>query len=853
MSLGSLLLQPAKIRRASATPPPNGLMEDILDLVIQIAADCMKDGDISQILKEAAKAAGKRMADFTSGRFDSAWPSLRDWIAPFRTGLEDFMKTIPGDEDDDALDAFGIQLIPMLREKIDGFSLDQLRGTIEEFLDILENQWGFTTDFIQAQVWELLDDIATRLENSGAGTGENTKQMAVTIRRIKKKIHGSFTFPGFNADALAGNLMEFLSGFSAEPVSGKTACYTKNAGDVLTAMKAIADLVPYTGFGQNTVGAAACPDSDEDYLWYANWLVGGTEKDAADWVMYVVFSILQVPYPQDGICIRKSDNTLIRKKFFGDVTELGTVTDGAWHQVDPLNKFTFSETLDAGDMEKWAKHTNYPCDFVEMLLHLFSSESGDWLANALNMALLVTDGIVKPATCKPVPPQVVFSARILINIVGSLPGIHTKASFGLGLLNWLTKVGTTALEANVLHAFVHSIRDALLACFTLGNHKDPGSGNPPENWKQVGGLVTLLTGILTSVGLVKIIPEDYYGLASLEGGSGKNYKMGLGYWLLGSIITGLIGATAGTLGGQAIARNGNSDLWKGPVWEEWAIQWGLASLVTFVSFWPSYYMGVEGKTDDGKYNPGPGADFSGYPVHTASPYKLPFRRGQTIRCIQGNQGIWSHNDFSRPFQVYAYDFDLDQDVEILASRDGTVVDYFDWVPNDQNVWTTAPTSIPSTIPNQTTTTNWNFVLIRHDIPDAVHDKDEGGVAATTYCVYGHGRQGSVRAAFNSRSTPVLPLGIIGTTVNQGDVIMKAGSTGISMYNHIHIDVRTGPAVPSIPGGSPAVLFSGLNNRTIPFVFRDAEHKAPMEFILKMGGGDQDGVPKSLNWYESDNG
>ena len=521
-------------------------------------------------------------------------------------------------------------------------------------------------------------------------------------------------------------------------------------------------------------------------------------------------------------------------------------------------------------MEKVAQHFAYSCDFFEVLFHGLSMEPGDWLANLLFILYISGDAVCKLTAKEPIPPFATNYIRFCCYILGSLTGIHTRSSARNGFLHWLTKAGTSGYEAFYYNSIAHGLKGLVLSILTLVNHKDSWlGGRPAENYKEVGGIVMFVTGILTSYGLVALIPKRNYGLASLETDSGVNLEMGLGWWLAGSACTGLIGATVGTFVGQGIARNSNRDLWRGDIWLQWLKQWGIASFLTFCTFWQSYYMSEEGDTTNrefikrgngGRYHPDPNSNFNGYPNRDNSPYLLPFRRGQHIRCIQGNQGLWSHDNFGNTWQIYAYDFDLDQGEEVLASREGTVVDYFDWIENDidpddseRDAARNAAVASGFLVTNQTRRPGWNFIVIRHDNINADHDLDQNGAAATTYSVYGHGRQNGVRDAFNRHSLPVAPNRIIGRPVSQGEVIMLAGDTGVSMYNHLHMDVRPGPAGPTSPPSSPpaptVVPIADLENRTIPFVYRDATHQDFISFI-KWG---QDGSPKSLNWYESENG
>ena len=100
---------------------------------------------------------------------------------------------------------------------------------------------------------------------------------------------------------------------------------------------------------------------------------------------------------------------------------------------------------------------------------------------------------------------------------------------------------------------------------------------------------------------------------------------------------------------------------------------------------------MEGDTNDGKYNPKLDPDGNrvharaptvrGYPPQETSPYKLPYEQGVSMFVGQANQGFFSHMRFNSLPQIYGYDFAHDYGDEILASRGGTVVDYFDWLPD----------------------------------------------------------------------------------------------------------------------------------------------------------------------------
>jgi murein DD-endopeptidase MepM/ murein hydrolase activator NlpD len=280
-------------------------------------------------------------------------------------------------------------------------------------------------------------------------------------------------------------------------------------------------------------------------------------------------------------------------------------------------------------------------------------------------------------------------------------------------------------------------------------------------------------------------------------------------------------------------------------WGSFGRQIGMGILKSVVMF-PMQWYGMEGDTKDGKYNP-KGVEFRGYPKAATSPYKLPYPKGTHQFVGQANQGLFSHMAFNETLQIYAYDFAHDFGDDILASRDGTVVDYFDWITDNTHPHTAAEVQVAKTaaagqlVTGQSDWVSWNFIIIRHDTINPDHDLDAGNetppVPVTTYAVYGHGKQSGVRDAFATRGVAD-PKTIIGQTVKQGDVIMKAGSTGMSFHNHLHMHVQVLDT--TTPATDPVA--DRLKHYTIPFVFQEVHHV--------IGA---DGVLKHLNWYTSDNG
>jgi len=63
-------------------------------------------------------------------------------------------------------------------------------------------------------------------------------------------------------------------------------------------------------------------------------------------------------------------------------------------------------------------------------------------------------------------------------------------------------------------------------------------------------------------------------------------------------------------------------------------------------------------------------DVSRYPDPRTSPYRLPWKAGDTRLCIQGNNAVVSH----RNSEEYAYDFAMPVGTEVCAARAGVVVE-----------------------------------------------------------------------------------------------------------------------------------------------------------------------------------
>ncbi|MFI5041236.1 MAG: hypothetical protein ACHQNA_05215, partial [Acidimicrobiales bacterium] len=610
---------------------------------------------------------------------------------------------------------------------------------------------------------------------------------------------------------------------------------------------------------------SARPDPAK-YLWYASWLLG--DKDRQDWKKVVGPSLF--------IDIWNSKNDVWvgvdQQVYFGDHLFMAG-TDVTWDQIpNPINvasgsvgqpplHYTFKH-ISASAMEGWARHTAWIADGLEALQHVFGMSGltitkGGMVSVTDLLELLGTSGqaAFKLGTQMPwsfyigrktgtfggialgtVLPFMVFT------FPGTFQGMHSDDAFYLLLL--VSDV-MNMISAGLIGS---ALRDAALSVFTIINYDSTvgdstSADNRPDNRSQIDGVVGFFT-FLSSYTLIKLVVDRKdYGIES----GGAAAKLILEYGLLGGLVAGLVGGAIGTLAAWAIGAisGAGAGVVDAKVLGLTVMRTALSSAVPW-SFIPALYGLKENDTGGGTWNP-VGPDFKGYPDNSASPYALPWAAGSSIMCFQGNLGLFSHNFVNPTEQVYAYDLMLDKGTEVLASRPGTVVDFFDWVPDGSHGPAVGATGPVLPLPGQTQSQSWNFVMIMHDqegAPDATHDLGPGGAKTTTYGIYGHGQAGTVRSSFLANG--VAPASIIGTIVKRGQVIMHADNTGNSFCNHTHMEVRPGPPpVAPAPGAplTPVTFNTVLGFGTIPFVFKE---------VSNQGIGGPGGVCQSRRFYDSAN-
>jgi murein DD-endopeptidase MepM/ murein hydrolase activator NlpD len=846
-SVGHILLQPERLPRTAADDGEQALLDDLLTAIARIVADVAQGGTMAQDLEAAFEALGKRLLEHAGVGFHAAVGRIGDLVAPLASMIKKLPELLDHDDAAEVASAL-LDLLGTLGEKTSGLSIEAVRKHVTLVLDVIEKDLGLTSSVLEDELWALFGDVIERLEITPDGLdpalAANRLAVAGTLRGIRRRCRGIVKFPALSADKIAEALFDELDALLG-PALEKAACVGHVTADGVSALKSAKQAVPFTGFDSRTLGAAGtAPPNTREYLWYASWLLaddvwidrGESSAQAMLVDQRLVLRTGELPC-QDGlpswlgIMVPTSDAQEFAKKS----PDKPIPTD--WDR-----SYRFDDVSPA-TMERVAFHSAWIADALQAECHIWFPLSGftnnslkikkggspsatdmlDLLYGGLRTGVDVSqhaplDFLLKPGlkgTFAGLAPTAAF------HLAGSLQGMHWKASTGGALKMWVVLLVSDGFSYVTPYALTSAVRDGVLSFLTSLNYTDKDGVS--DNLRHTEGLIGVVQAVMNIVLTKSIFPSKYYG-QPFTGNSTQITDWWLTVWLeyllLLSTLWGALSWMLGTVGACSLARKATVPPgWGGTLAKTVAKSVGL--------FFVNLYANQENGTKDGKLNLEGASPFAGYPDPATSPYKLPWAAGKSYICGQGNLGLFSHN-FTNPAQpqVYAYDFMIDHGDEVLAARGGVVVDYFDWVATGEGDATPAG---PEAVSGQTGNDQWNFIAIRHD-PDAKHDLGAGGAAVTTYAVYGHGLLNGVRDVFAARSPAVAPAAIIGTTVKQGEPIMLADSTGVSLCDHVHMEVRVGPA----PAPVPPPVSRGLLTITIPFVFNDG------------------GQPSTLEWLQSDN-
>lgn len=941
--LGTLLIQPQALARMAGRSPGEDLADEVVALAQRLLADPAQAETLAPVFSAALEALAGRFLARWQPNLPAISADLLGLLAPVTAPLQQ----LGAGGAADSVPA----LLRRLADLLDGLddlpaalSDDGLRSLIQRVTTVLGSRLGLSQDLLHTEIRATLGDIRTRLHalapTLDTTAGATCTALACLLARLETQ---ALALPRLDLDPgrLAIQLIGALRIGGFEEIRSRIACFSaklqallRSAADLADAAaaavpksRALAAPVPRAARRRAAprdgaaprAGSAAPPRSEDDrYCWYASWLFAERRQR---WYEDIVPG-----YPEDEVWQTKDKKCLVlRRANHADEVLHRAEAPFEWYQAPPFasalgqERFSFG-TFSAQFLEVWTRVGVTAVEGGKGLWHLIDMATGErkhganlplWL---WNWAKAVSAG----AQGTPLPSLIFkageagLGAKFLLTpfpawvavLFGSIQGHHSATNFKNQFLYWATLAGSNALTAYVADALLYACHDLTLSFFTLINQGGGEGGPEPVNWQHGKPWIELVTFFALLI-MVKAKSRDDY---SYPFSWGDNGMQALWFFLIAPAI-GALGSALGTLLVWALARHADGG--------QIARELGYGALRGLRDFYLWEYIFKEGDTDDGKYNPTidpDGKAYSparqpapGYPPADSSPYRLPYEKDRTLFVGQANLGTFSHMRFSFLPQVYAYDFAHDFGDEILCARDGTVVDYFDWIVDDTDpsfsqmmdaikeaiAWTGAadpslqelkdaialPASnlvdkqsgraqikvedVKDGSGNQVfevdgagnprldgsgnpikrqriidTFFNWNFILVRHDTLDTTHDKDAGGANVTTFAVYGHGKKGSVRAAFNARS--VAPKAIIGQAVTRGQVIMHAGDTGTSFHNHLHMHV-VGATSPGQATAVPPIDDGDLTQYTLPFVFKEATH------VLH-----RDGVLRRLTWYTSDN-
>jgi hypothetical protein len=818
VSVGAVLLQPERVHRATGVD--ESVLSDALGFLRALVDEGRAGGPLAAEVEAALGTLGDRLLARIAPRGAAAATRLAPLVEPLLTAVDAHVGAIGAAEGPEDVALALVALFDDLAGAASGASLEGLRRVVRTLVEVVGVELGLSTVVLRDELLAFADDLAVRFETPRPGEDAVTRRRALELARLVRRWRlraAGLPAPTLDADAIARQLIEALRAADVDELLLRIRCVGQALRKLTEAGADLTAAVSFTGFGRGSVGDAAAPAPTGDaHCWYLTWLLGRKQP----WYLELVRAL--VPWlPDDEVWVDAATGKVTRRDVFGEHVEVAPSTDwtAAWplradaprEQLEPLGldaPYTFGRNDDVESLEKVAFVSAVVVNALESLLHLVSLEEGDHASNAVNAvstAVLATASGVRGA---PAPWWLdTLLLRTGGTLLASLEGIHTRASARNCMAMWLTLVGPDLGEVVAYRATLTSLRDALLSFLTLRNHEQPTTPGlrRPSNRLETAGMADLF---VAGSGWInrRLVPRGAYGVDNL--GSAEVLLP----WLLGAPIMGTFGSIAGhVLTEFAIARAGDFGA-LGPHVAKTALK-------QFVMFVPSLYLGVDGDTDDGRYDPA-GAAHPGYPDASTSPYRLPYRSGQSVYVGQGNQGFFSH--YATRGEVYAYDFSMDQDEDVLASRAGTVVARTDTVDDD------------------TSDNGWNFIRIRHDVdgPIADHDRHAGG-PTTTYATYGHGRQHSITEAFAARG--VAANRIVGATVDRGDVIMRAGDTGLSFHNHLHLEVH-----PDDGSGDADTTV------TIPFVFGEVAKRHEIGDLFGLLANPA-GVPTRFNSYTSENG
>jgi len=770
MSVGKILFHPQAFSRRLGSNDAQ-----ILDLVTGLSARLIEDfargGTASHIIVQAVSAYMENLAASVEPRLETAHTKVMEWVNPYISAAESLKNaTFTGPED---IGTLLEKILDVSLLFINEFSPENIGNRLNSLADIVENDLGISYSTFDTLFRELFDRVIDDLGDpflQGDQSDQSLLNFAIsrqlmTLRRLLRQSASGISLPVFNRRAIIRDLRLQLES------SGLSETLDILRQQIQDAKDNINQALPLMQFSISASGVRAV-STGEQYSWYASW------------------------FKDDTICV--ADRMDLSGEEFADYLGLGLP------EPPPIG-IPF--------LEHWAHWTFVIAEIVKAVQYGLQASKGNYISpimhtvwQGLNAALSIFSFFeTSNGGFLSVKNNSIFQSIVgeTLSFGGSFESFHGQFRewLWINLMFDREKAGKGAKYPDMAYNF-------FLSLFTLVNREG-------KNYTKVKGFTkpARLAGA--------------YAAAAMFGKKEWYFTFGARHWTLPPLLI-LFGGSItfafeliGWLLAGAVARKISTKYWEFTEAEFTTIiseifggknAYGSFLFNSYIDFSAARDSLFHGNTDKGKFGVKLVATPNGemerqevelfeYPDKTTSPYRLPFPEGQVIFCTQGHNGISSHTYILG--QIYAVDFMMQENQVVLAMRNGVVVDYRDHLPVGADE-------------------GKNYIAIRHTTAVADHDKGIGGAAITTTARYEASMPNGIRRAFAAKG--ITPEKIIGTNINQGDVIMLLGERpGIFSTDFLQVLVE-GEA-------SDAILPS------IPFVFSDIS---------------DDGIPKYGKYYESSN-
>jgi hypothetical protein len=933
MSLGAVMIRPQPL-----TAPPAPIAAS--DVLVAFAESLLKDPTMTlPALKIMGEEATKFVID-TVARFEEPMRlgdgKVRAIFQPFVGPVNQFIDGLSGDAAT-AIPAVLQSSLALLEQ----LTTENIVSLVSKLLDFIQNDLGLSG----AKLRGLLTQLTTRMIEAlqqRVVNGDNSKE-AVALYDFGVGLDDlqilldqqDIPFPTLNTQQLLDEIRKVWASFGLDRVIALIRAIIERGEEVVAPLATIAQAIAEINISVQAARPVAAARSRKNGFMATN----GTSDPP--------------PINVDQTSIAWYASWVAGKTVRGP------------EQVTILKGFTFGQTLTQEKMEQIAFHTAWIFPLVEgVLFHATSAEEGD-VGNNIMLLLenLIQMGVVA-FDKEDVPLWVRWP------VAGIMPWIGTLESGLRGC--WWFHLGGDIFENLLYRMWSWEMRELLLSILTLLNDDrdqfqqknltDDGTLDRNPYFFQGVCHAAVELGNLLFFGFYR--DRSRYFLRSGNVGLGSTPMFQQAFWVpqalaFGSTLFGYLIAflldKAQSLPTQGAFRL--LQVWfRDRMFGRYSFQDGkhiagtvarmvLAYFSYSLQFLVYRYMFTEGDTDSGTFAmdnsssslPG-NIQFMGYPDPQTSPYVLPWTGAERM-CVQGNMGVITHNPQNGTGQVYAVDFEMASQQELLASRAGIIVNITDTNLPGTNNWnfveimhlivalpgSTLPqgakaaatvqmgaggipvpatfgdgTAIPGTFADGTTpippgtvfplypiavplhpsavilppgwappaaapyyqgfsgfpvNTTFAFLLPGHDRglggdPGKVLSNGASGGALiplqATFATYGHGFTNFMQqTAAGAPAIPGAPnqnaiyrssnpAQVLGQFVQQGQVIMQAGTTGISSFNHVHMQV------------SGQISSGGGANWSIPFVFKDV--KAEIAHGIFKAIALKDGVPKVFTTY-----